>query len=202
MTLYLSPSLYAGDGTSTSPTSTRESVCERWSPQGFSWPQEPIFKSLASKLQVLENCPVLGSRIALFFESLKFVGKHQKPRRKFAKTFFVFLFWKSPEKIVRRSFFLLEIARKKFLKIFFFWNTCACVLGSWPRAFLFLASRGSVLERAVLGLGLGFFVVLALVPSLVFSTPPLASTILKSWRACHCNICIQRTRPNEVNRHG
>ena len=54
----------------------------------------------------------------------------------------------------------LEIAGKKFLKIFFFLeNACACVLGPWPwpRAILSLASRGSVLEKAVLGLGLEFF---------------------------------------------
>ena len=49
----------------------------------------------------------------------------------------------------------LEIARKKFLKTFFFENACACVLGPWPwpRAFLSLASRGPVLGKAVLGLG-------------------------------------------------
>ena len=41
----------------------------------------------------------------------------------------------------------------------------------WPRAFLSLALRGSVLGRAVLGLG--FFVSLALASSLVFSTPSL-----------------------------
>ena len=42
---------------------------------------------------------------------------------------------------------------------FFLESTCACVLGSWPcpRAFLSLASRVSVLGKAVLGLGLGFF---------------------------------------------
>ena len=44
-----------------------------------------------------------------------------------------------------------------FLKIFFFWRTLAAVslIGPWPwpRAFLFLASRGSVLEKAVLGPG-------------------------------------------------
>ena len=39
----------------------------------------------------------------------------------------------------------------------FFVNNCACVLVPWPRAFLFLVSRGSVLRRAVLGLGVGFF---------------------------------------------
>ena len=39
---------------------------QRWSPRGH------ILKSLASKLQVLENCLVLGSRTAVFLESLKF----------------------------------------------------------------------------------------------------------------------------------
>ena len=44
------------------------------------------------------------------------------------------------------------------MKTFFFFfleSTCACVLGPWPwpRAFLSLASRVSVLEKAVLGLG-------------------------------------------------
>ena len=38
-------------------------------------------------------------------------------------------------------------------------STCGCVLGPWPRAFLSLASRGSVLGKAVLGLSLGFFFV-------------------------------------------
>ena len=40
------------------------------------------------------------------------------------------------------------------MKNFFLENAFACVFGPWPRAFLFLASLGSVLERAVLGLGL------------------------------------------------
>ena len=73
--------------------------------------------------------------------------------------------WRSPEKIFEDLF--LE-------------NTCPCVLGPWPwpRAFLSLASRGSVLGKAVLGLGLGFFFVsLALASSLVSSTPPLFDTI-------------------------
>ena len=47
----------------------------------------------------------------------------------------------------------------------------------WPRALLSLASRGSVLGRAVLGLGLGFFVSLA--SRLVSSTPPLWVSILQ-----------------------
>ena len=57
-------------------------------------------------------------------------------------------------------FFFLEIAWKIFVKtfFFFFWRALAlCVLGPWPwpRAFLSLASRVSVLGKAVLGLGLG-----------------------------------------------
>ena len=70
---------------------------QRWSPRGRPWPRGrpggQILKSLAlaSKPQVLKNCPVFGSRTALLFEPLrKFVGKRQKPRKKFAKTFFCF----------------------------------------------------------------------------------------------------------------
>ena len=52
---------------------------QRWSPRGRPWPREHprghIFKSLASKPQVLKNRPVLGSRTALFFEPLKFCWK-------------------------------------------------------------------------------------------------------------------------------
>ena len=43
-----------------------------------------------------------------------------------------------------------------FFEDLFFENTWACVLGPWPRAFLSLASRGSFLGGAVLGLGLSF----------------------------------------------
>ena len=45
-----------------------------------------------------------------------------------------------------------RLPEKLFLKTFFFENTCGCVFGPWPRAFLSLASRGSVLGKAVLGL--------------------------------------------------
>ena len=80
------------------------------------------------------------------------------------------IFWKTffygnrPDKFLWRPFFL-----------FFLKSTCACVLGPWLRAYLFLASRVSVLGKDVLGLGLGFFVSLA--SSLVFSTPPLLDTV-------------------------
>ena len=59
-------------------------VChlQRWSPRG------QILKSLAlaSRPQVLENWPVLGSRTALFFELLKFCGALENF---FGKRFFV-----------------------------------------------------------------------------------------------------------------
>ena len=69
-------------------------------------PREHIFKSLAlasasaSKPQVLENCPVLGSRTALFFEWLKFCRSAEKC---FSRPFF---FWRSTEKKILRFFFL------------------------------------------------------------------------------------------------
>ena len=54
-----------------------------------------------------------------------------------------FFFWRSP---------------KKFLWFFFGEHLCLCPWSwPWPRAFLSLASRVSVLGKAVLGLGLGFF---------------------------------------------
>ena len=118
---------------------------QRWSPRGRPWPRGrprgQILKSLAlaSRPQVLENWPVLGSRTALFFGKLKFCGAVEKF---FGKRLFVEIAWK----IFVKTFF------------FFFWRALAlCVLGPWPwpRAFLSLASRVSVLGKAVLGLGLG-----------------------------------------------
>ena len=76
---------------------------QRWSPRGRPWPRGrprgQILKSLAlalaskvkslalaSRPQVLENWPVLGSRTALFFGKLKFCGVVEKF---FGKRFFV-----------------------------------------------------------------------------------------------------------------
>ena len=56
-----------------------------WSP----WPWS--LKSLASKPEVLKNCPVLGSRTALFFEPLKFCWKMPETLRKICKYLFCFL---------------------------------------------------------------------------------------------------------------
>ena len=51
---------------------------QRWSPRGHN------LKSLASKFQVIENCPVLNSKTTVFLESLKFC-------RSFLAEKFVFL---------------------------------------------------------------------------------------------------------------
>ena len=67
---------------------------QRWSPRGRPWPRGrprgQILKSLAlalaSRPQVLENWPVLGSKRALFFELLKFCGALEKF---FGKRFFL-----------------------------------------------------------------------------------------------------------------
>ena len=72
---------------------------QSWSPRGRPWPRgrprgqilkslalASKVKSLASRPQVLENWPVLGSRTAVFFELLKFCGALEKF---FRKRFFV-----------------------------------------------------------------------------------------------------------------
>ena len=114
--------------------------CQRWSPRGRPWPRGHILKSLAlaSRPQVLENWPVLGSRTALFFELLKFCEALEKF---FGKRFFVEI----ARKIFVKTFFFRRSPKKFLWRPFFFYleSTCACVLGPWPwpRAFLSLASR-------------------------------------------------------------
>ena len=155
---------------------------QRWSPRGH------ILKSLAlaSKPQVLENCPVLGSRTALFLICRNFVGKRQKPCGKSATTFFLVSssrdrLKKIFEDLFRQKNFFKDLLfwhrLKKIFEDLFFENTCVCVLGPrpWPR---------------------NFFVFLALASSLVFSTPSLTpmtpnsflGSICKSflWLGLHC----------------
>ena len=105
---------------------------QRWD---VPWPRKHtrghILKSfaLASKAQVLENCPVLGSRTALFFVPLKFCWKTPEILRKFCED--LLLLSSSGDRL------------KKNLKTFFFGERlCLC---PW---FLALASR-----RSFLGLG-------------------------------------------------
>ena len=85
------------------------------------------------------------------------------PRLEDSSIFWIVKILWSAWKIFWKTFFCGD---EKFLwrPLFFLESTCACVLGPWPwpwpRAFLSLASRVSVLGKAVLGLG--FFCVLGL----------------------------------------
>ena len=120
---------------------------QRWSPRGHilkSLALASKVKSLALRPQVLENWPVLGSRTARFFGMLKFWDRLKNVCE---DLFFFFFFFGDRLKNFCEDLFF-----------FFFWRALAlCVLGPWPWAFLSLASRVSVLGKAVLGLGLGFF---------------------------------------------
>ena len=158
------------------------SISQRWSPRGRPWPRGrprgQILKSLAlalkvnslalaSRPQVLENWPVLGSRTAVFFELLKFCGALEKF---FGKHFFMKIAWKIFVKTFF-FFFFLEIAWKIFVKtfyFFFFWRALALVslvlgLGlehscPWPREVLSSERLSLALASdffCVLGLGLG-----------------------------------------------
>ena len=156
---------------------------QRWSPRGRPWPrgrpQGQILESLAlaSKPQVLENCPVLGSRTApLLFESLKFYWKAPETSQKICEDLFLFsssgnrlkkIFWRpfSPEKNFEDLFLrLLEVI---YWKPSFFWRTLAFVS--------LVLSLG--LERVCPWLR-NFFVSLSLASSLMSSTPPL---LLSVW---------------------
>ena len=94
------------------PKSSPNPIEQRWSPRGRPWlrgrPRGHIFKSLASNSkslalasnpQVLKNCPVLGSRSALFFVPLQTPETSQK----ICKDFFCFL----PLEITWKMFLLL-----------------------------------------------------------------------------------------------
>ena len=65
---------------------------QRWIPRGH------ILRSLASKLQVLENCPVLCSRTTVFLESLKFCRSLFVEKLVFFGDFLIFVFLRTPEK--------------------------------------------------------------------------------------------------------
>ena len=108
---------------------------------------------LTSKSASPQKCPVLGSKTALFFDLLKVDQGHDRFclvfARELAKNFLkTFFFWRTLE--------IFEKFTKLWSKdLFFFWRSLLrCVLGPWPwhRTFLSLASRGSVLGRALLGL--------------------------------------------------
>ena len=118
-------------------------------------------KSLASKPQVLENYPVVGWRTALFFEPLKFCWKAPETSQKICEDLSLF---SSSENRLKKNFKHLFRLKKIFEDLFlrllenffkdvFLENTCACILGPWPREGMSLAS------------------------SLLSSTPPLILTL-------------------------
>ena len=167
---------------------------QRWSPRGRPWPRGrprgQILKSLAlaskvrslalalaSRPQVLENWPVLGSRTAVFFGKLKFCGAVEKF---FGKRFFVEIAWK----IFVKTFFFFGDRLKNFCEdlFFFFFLESTCALCPWSLA---LASSIPVLGLESVCPRKGcpwpriFFVslALALASSLVSSTPPLLLSV-------------------------
>ena len=145
-------------------------ITRRWSPRGHILK----FLALASKPQVLENCPVLGSRTALFLNRWNFVGKRQKPCGKSAKTFF----WFPLVEIAGKKFFEDLSHLKKFFEDLFFWDRLKknfddlffgehLRLCPWPREGLSLASK--------------FLCVLGLEPCVLDSTSAI-TVVCKSLR--------------------
>ena len=140
-----------------------------WSP--WPWPRRSNFWPWPRSLKSSEIALSSAREQHYFLNCWNFVEKRQKPCGKLAKTSFYSAIGDRLKSIFKTFF-----AWNKFWGPFFLENTFACVLGPWSRAFLCLASRGSVFGRAVLGLGRGFFVSLA--SSLVSSTPPLTENHL------------------------
>ena len=135
------------------------SEIQRWSPRGH------ILKSLAlaskvkslalaSRPQVLENWPVLGSRTALFFELLKFCEALEKflenvfLRRSLEKFLWRPFFLRSPKKLLWRALALVSLVLGLGLE-----HSCP-----WPRECLSSERLSLALASdffCVLGLGLG-----------------------------------------------
>ena len=160
---------------------------QRWSPRGRRWPRGHILKSLAlaskvkslalaSRPQVLENWPVLGSRTALFSGMLKFRGALEKF---FGKRVLMEIAWKM---FVKTFFFFFGDRQKNFCEDLFFYfyfgehlRFVSLVVGlglehscPWPRECLSS-------ERLSLALASDFFCVLGLEPCVLDSTSECAS---------------------------
>ena len=112
--------------------------------------------ALASKPQVLENCPVLVSRTALFFELLKFVVRLKNILEN-GKT----VFYGDRLKIFSEDLFFVCRALEPVSLVLGLEHSC-----SWPQEGL--SSLGLSLALAA-----NFFVSLALASSLVSSTSPV-----------------------------
>ena len=154
---------------------------QKWSPRGHilkSLALKVKFLALASRPQVLENCPVLSSRTAVFFALFKFCGA---PEKFFGNVFF----GRSPKNSFEHLSFLFFVdhLKKNFEDFFFGGQLRLC---PWSLA---LASSIPVLGLMWVCPRKGcpwpriFFVSLA--SSLVCSTPLLPfkpHLILSSWR--------------------
>ena len=126
-------------------SSPQKLACPRLEVSTIFW----IVKILWSSWKIFWKTCFSGDRLKNFCEELFFFGDHLKNFSEDLCAFFLFL--RSPE--------------KKFLETFFGEHLRLC---PWPQAFLSLAWRGSVLGRAVLGLG--FFCVLGPEPCVLVST--------------------------------
>ena len=99
---------------------------QRWSSRGH------ILKSLVSKPQVLENCPVLDSKTALFFESLKL---RRLPEKSFCRP----CFFGDRLKIFLKTFFWITLASVSLassILVLGLEMVCPQKGCSWPRIFL------------------------------------------------------------------
>ena len=115
------------------------------------------------------------------------------PRLEDSPIFWIVKILWSAWKIFWKTFFCGDRLKKFCEDLFFLESTCACVLGPWPwpREFLSLASRRSVLGKAVLGLGLGFFCVLGLEPCVLDSTSACIFQLLVEALSL-CKILVKR----------
>ena len=109
------------------------------------------------------------------------------------------LWFRPPQSKVLATPLNRRLSGKLFWRPFFLENTCDCVLGPWPwpRAFLSLASRGSVLGKAVLGLGLGLGFFLCPWP---WPWPRALCPRLHLWGQGLQNVS-SRTPPLLINKH-
>ena len=153
---------------------------------------QPEVESSRTSLASRTHFEVLGLVLGLEASSPR---KLACPRLEDSSIFWIVKILWSAWKIFWKTFFRGDRLKNFCEDLFFFLeSTCACVLGPWPwpRAFLSLASRVSVLGKAVLGLyGLGFFCVLGL---------GLEPCVLDSTSGCSNSVFCKVTRIWSQNR--
>ena len=117
---------------------------------------ESLRTSLASRTSSKTDFEVLGLEGQVLGLEASSPRKLACPRLEDSSIFLIVKILWSAWKIFWKTFFCGDRLKIFCEDLFFLESTCACVLGPWPwpRAFLSLASRVSVLGKAVLGLGL------------------------------------------------